>query len=69
VGKFYIGIEKCCGAIPAALVSDERTKAKDVGEFVKDVIESGLELQHIETDKITIARCKCGGVGKGESRG
>jgi hypothetical protein len=59
--KAFIGVAKCCGAITAAMVDDETTKAKDIGRFAKDVIASGREFKHIDTgfDRISMERCKC----------
>jgi hypothetical protein len=59
--KAYIGVAKCCGAITAAMVDDELTKAKDVGRFAKDVVDSGRELKHVDTgaDRLSLERCRC----------
>lgn len=67
--KAYVGIAKCCGAVTAAMVDDERTKATDIGEFVKGIIDSGRELKHIDTgaDRISLTRCRCSAV-NGEAK-
>lgn len=57
---YYIGVAKCCGNVTAALVDDQRTTAKEVGEFAHNVVSSGREFKHVDTlDKLTIRRCKC----------
>ena len=62
--KAYIGVAKCCGAISAAMVDDERTKPKDVGRFAKEVLSSGRDFRHVEVPEGTLQlqRCKCSAV-------
>jgi hypothetical protein len=58
--SFYIGVAKCCGNVIAALVDDEKTTRREVGNFAADVVERGRELKHVESlEGLTIARCRC----------
>lgn len=58
--SFYIGVAKCCGNVTAALVDDEKTTRREVGNFAADLVARGRELKHVETlEGLRIARCRC----------
>lgn len=58
--SFYIGVAKCCGNVTAALVDDEKTTRREVGNFAADLLARGRDLKQVETlDGLKIARCRC----------
>ncbi len=58
--SFYIGVATCCGNVTAALVDDEKTTKREIGNFAADLVTRGREIKHVETlDGLRIARCRC----------
>lgn len=45
--KFYVGISGC-GCITAALVDDEKTTAKDIAQFARDMHKTKRRMEHRE---------------------
>jgi hypothetical protein len=60
--KAYIGVDRCCGVISAAMVDDDKTSAKDVADFARDMHKSSRDLRHVEVPdgSLKLARCECG---------
>ncbi len=69
--KAYLGIAPCCGKIPAAMLDDKWTTAKDVADFAKSLVKSDLKLQHVDNydpQTMKLERCHCKH-GKGKESG
>ena len=45
--KFYVGITEC-GCITAALVDDEKTTAKEIAQFARDMHKTKRRMEHRE---------------------
>jgi hypothetical protein len=60
--KAYIGVDRCCGAVSAAMVDDDKTTAKDVAEFARDMHKTSRDLRHVECEQgeLKLQRCECG---------
>lgn len=44
---FYIGV-KPCGCITACMVDDDKTTAKEVSDFAKNMHKTGRKMKHAE---------------------
>jgi hypothetical protein len=61
--SYYIGVAKCCGNVTAALVDDEKTTRREIGNFAADLMARNREVKRVESlEGLKIARCKCGAV-------
>lgn len=58
--KAYIAKAKCCGAITAGMLDDERTTAKDVADFAREAHKYDRALEHVtDWGEIKLVRCEC----------
>jgi hypothetical protein len=60
MNKFWVGKAKCCGAISAAMVADEKTTNADIADFAIGLGDDRtLELKEVPDGSLSMARCKC----------
>ena len=53
--KFYIGKCRKCGTINAAVSED----SEEVGIFLKDMVESNLDISKVSKDIVLMKKCYC----------
>ena len=53
--KFYVGKCKKCGTINAAVPED----SKEVGIFLKDMVDSNLDISTLNKDIVLMKKCYC----------
>ncbi len=60
--SFDIGV-KSCGCITACMVDDDKTTAKDVADFAKNMHKTGRKMKHAELTEVefmaSFKRCEC----------
>lgn len=60
--SFYIAV-KPCGCVTACLVDDDKTTAKEVADFARDMHKTGRKMNHVEMTEAefmaTLKRCEC----------
>lgn len=60
--SFYPGV-KACGCTTALLVDDDKTTAKDVADFAREMHKTGRKMNHVELTEsefmATFKRCEC----------
>lgn len=60
--SFYTGV-KPCGCVTALLVDDEKTTAKEVADFARNMHKTGRNMHHAELTKAelmaTFKKCEC----------